>query len=93
MFSPSFMRSLNNHSSSTGNHLHTAAKRCLARIAALRSSSSKVQDDHLQAALTAALSRHPGFSAAPAAAAAPPVPPPPLPSRLSVVIACVSQQA
>ena len=39
VFSPAFMRCLNNHTSSDQTHLHSAAKRCLQRIATLRCAS------------------------------------------------------
>lgn len=64
VFSPAFMRCLNNHRSSAATALHTAAKRCLQRIATVRSASAEGGDGHLQAAISAALSRHTGFGAA-----------------------------
>ena len=63
MFSPAFMRCLNNHRSSAATALHTAAKRCLQRIAAVRAAAED-KDGHLAAAISAALSRHTGFGAA-----------------------------
>lgn len=64
VFSPAFMRCLNNHRSSAATALHTAAKRCLQRIAAVRAAAPGGGGGHLQAAISAALSRHTGFGAA-----------------------------
>lgn len=60
VFSPCFLRTLTNHRSSENSHLHSAAKRCISRVTALRASSAS-EAGHLQAALAAVLSRHPVF--------------------------------
>jgi hypothetical protein len=64
VFSPTFLRCLNNHRSSDATSLHAAAKRCLQRIAAVRAAAPENSDSHLQSAISAALSHHTGFGAA-----------------------------
>lgn len=68
VFSPSFLRTLTNHRSSQNSHLHSAAKRCIGRVATLRASPT-APGGHLHAALASVLARHSVFGAASSAAA------------------------